>query len=77
VSKKDTNVSPHSKPLGSKVYAGTVDLTPRWGTVIDIYIAVLENSTASHTAKEAARSEIRRLATIADAHNETMKASRD
>ena len=45
---------------------GTVDLTPTWAGVINVYIGVLENPSARPEAREAARSEIRRMATIAD-----------
>jgi hypothetical protein len=46
---------------------GYVDITPTWAGVIGIYIAFLENGNAAQ--KESARTEIRRMATIADAYN--------
>lgn len=60
--------------MTEKKQDGTIDMTPSWAGIVNIYIAVLENPDASPCGREAARSEMRRMATIADAHVETQKA---
>lgn len=46
----------------------TVDMTPSWSGIVNVYLGVLENPNARPEAREAALSEIRRMATIADAY---------
>ncbi len=51
----------------------TIDITPSWAAAVEIYIAVLENPNAGRYARDAARSELQRLARAFD----TINAERD
>ena len=44
----------------------TIDITPSWAAAVEIYIAVLENPSASPEGRGAARSELQRLARAFD-----------
>jgi len=45
----------------------TIDLTPTWETAAAIYLAVLDNPSASAEGRDVARTEIMRLARAFDA----------
>jgi len=50
--------------------ARTIDLTPSWAAAVEIYMAVLESPYADNLeGREAARSELRRLARAVDQCN--------
>lgn len=51
----------------------TVDCTPTWESVIDIYIACLENPKAGESGKQSARGEIKKMARLADERNALQK----
>lgn len=42
---------------------------PTWAYAVAVYIAVLENPTASNEAKQAAREDLNKLAAIVDSLN--------
>jgi hypothetical protein len=46
--------------------ARTIDITPTWAAAVEIYMAVLENPSASPEGLDSARSELRRLARAFD-----------
>jgi ABC-type transporter Mla subunit MlaD len=54
-----------------KRYIGKVDVTPTWADIVEILLNAVENGNAKQ--QEAARAEIRRMATIADAYNRTQR----
>jgi hypothetical protein len=47
-----------------KTAAGFVDLTPTWSGIVNLFMAALEGG--NHTAKDAARTELTRMAALAD-----------
>lgn len=44
----------------------TINLAPTWGYAVTVYCAVLESDTASEEAKQGAREDLARLASIVD-----------
>jgi hypothetical protein len=57
-----------------RLQVAVIDVTPKWAEVIEIYMTLLENGNADQ--QETARSEIRRMATIADAYDAEVARSR-
>jgi hypothetical protein len=51
----------------------TMDCTPTWSGILPLYLSILEDNSSKQNAKDSARAEIKRMATIADAYNDTRK----
>lgn len=49
----------------------TIDITPTWSALLPVFMAALEYGTES--AKDAARSELRRIAQLADCYVASQK----
>jgi len=52
----------------------TIDCTPTWLSIVNIYIAVLQNPDATAEGVEAAISEIKRMAVLSDKYNALIKS---